>query len=209
MTRLVHIVDDDSEVRASTSFMLRQLGYATEIYSSGDEFLESRRIDTGSVLLDIRMPGMDGLEVQAELTRRGVQLPVIVLTGHGDVELAVRAMKAGAVDFLEKPYKAEELTEAVERAFERAEQARESQSARNEAVAKLNALTPREREILQGLRAGMANKMIARWLDLSPRTVEVYRAKMMAKLGVTSLSQALRIALDGDLEPIETDRAAN
>lgn len=209
MTRLVHIVDDDSEVRASTSFMLRQLGYATEIYGSGDEFLESRRIDTGSVLLDIRMPGMDGLEVQAELTRRGVQLPVIVLTGHGDVELAVRAMKAGAVDFLEKPYKAEELTEAVERAFERAEQARESQSARNEAVAKLNALTPREREILQGLRAGMANKMIARWLDLSPRTVEVYRAKMMAKLGVTSLSQALRIALDGDLEPIETDRAAN
>lgn len=130
MTRLVHIVDDDSEVRASTSFMLRQLGYATEIYSSGDEFLQSRRMDSGSVLLDIRMPGMDGLEVQAELARRGVQLPVIVLTGHGDVELAVRAMKAGAVDFLEKPYKAEELTEAVERAFERAEQTRESQTAR-------------------------------------------------------------------------------
>ena len=128
---------------------------------------------------------------------------MIVLTGHGDVELAVRAMKAGAVDFLEKPYKAEELTEAVERAFERAEQTRESQAARTEAAAKLNALTPREREILQGLRAGMANKMIARWLDLSPRTVEVYRAKMMAKLGVTSLSQALRIALDGELEPID------
>jgi len=203
MTRLVHIVDDDSEVRASTSFMLRQLGYATEIYGSGDEFLQSRRMDSGSVLLDIRMPGMDGLEVQAELARRGVQLPVIVLTGHGDVELAVRAMKAGAVDFLEKPYKAEELTEAVERAFQRAEQTRESQAARTEATAKLNALTPREREILQGLRAGMANKMIARWLDLSPRTVEVYRAKMMAKLGVTSLSQALRIALDGELEPID------
>jgi two-component system response regulator FixJ len=203
MTRLVHIVDDDSEVRASTSFMLRQLGYATEIYGSGDEFLQSRRMDSGSVLLDIRMPGMDGLEVQAELARRGVQLPVIVLTGHGDVELAVRAMKAGAVDFLEKPYKAEELTEAVERAFERAEQNREHQATRTEATAKLNTLTPREREILQGLRAGMANKMIARWLDLSPRTVEVYRAKMMAKLGVTSLSQALRIALDGELEPID------
>jgi two-component system response regulator FixJ len=201
--RLVHIVDDDSEVRAATSFMLRQQGYETQIYGGGLEFLQQRRLDRGCILLDFRMPEMDGFELLAKLARRDVDLPVIILTGHGDIPLAVRAMKRGAVDFLEKPYDADRLVGAIERAFALADENRETRQARTEAVAKLKTLTPRESQILQGLRAGMPNKVIARWLALSPRTVEAYRANMMVRIGVTGMSNALRIAIDGELPGIE------
>lgn len=203
MRRLVHIVDDDSEVRAATSFMLRQQGYETQIYADGPEFLNQRRLDRGCVLLDLHMPEMDGFEVLARLARRDVDLPVIILTGHGDIPLAVRAMKRGAVDFLEQPYETHRLTGAIERAFALADETRETRQARMEAVAKLKTLTPRESQVLQGLRAGMPNKVIARWLALSPRTVEAYRANMMVRIGVTGMSNALRIAIDGGLPAIE------
>jgi two-component system response regulator FixJ len=203
MRRLVHIVDDDSEVRAATSFMLRQQGYETQIYACGPEFLDQRRLDRGCILLDFRMPEMDGFELLAKLARRDVDLPVIILTGHGDIPLAVRAMKRGAVDFLEKPYDTDRLIGAIERAFALADQSREARQARMEAVAKLKTLTPRESQILQGLRAGMPNKAIAHWLALSPRTVEAYRANMMVRIGVTGMSNALRIAADGGLPAIE------
>ncbi|MDT7543768.1 MAG: hypothetical protein QOE33_3681 [Acidobacteriota bacterium] len=203
MRRLVHIVDDDSEVRAATSFMLRQQGYETQIYASGPEFLNQRRLDRGCILLDFRMPEMDGFQLLAKLARRDVDLPVIILTGHGDIPLAVRAMKRGAVDFLEKPYDTDRLIGAIERAFALADQSREARQARTEAVAKLKTLTPRESQILQGLRAGMPNKAIAHWLALSPRTVEAYRANMMVRIGVTGMSNALRIAADGGLPAIE------
>jgi two-component system response regulator FixJ len=203
MRRLVHIVDDDSEVRAATSFMLRRHGYETQIYGSGLEFLQQRRLDRGCILLDFRMPEMDGFELLAKLARRDVDLPVIILTGHGDIPLAVRAMKRGAVDFLEKPYDTDRLIGAIERAFALADESRETRQARMEAVAKLKTLTPRESQILQGLRAGMPNKAIARWLALSPRTVEAYRANMMVRIGVTGMSNALRIAADGGLPAIE------
>lgn len=209
MTRLVHIVDDDAEVRAGLSFMLRQRGYETEIYSGGPELLARKRLTRGCVLLDVRMPQMDGFEVLAELVKRGVDLPVIVLTGHGDVPLAVRAMKRGVVDFLEQPYEPEQLVEAIDRALAIAELSREAREARADALAKLSLLTPRETQILQGLRAGMANKTMARWLGLSPRTVETYRANMMAKMGVARLSQAIRVAADGDLRPIEVQGSGN
>jgi two-component system response regulator FixJ len=207
MERLVHIVDDDSHVRAAISYMLRRHGFETEIYASGPEFLEQGRLDRGSVLLDLKMPGMDGLEVLAELARRGFDLPVIILTGHGDIALAVDAMKGGAVDFLEQPQRTGELIAAIERAFALGDQNREEREARLEAAAKLKSMPPRETQILQGLRAGMSNKMIARWLELSPRTVEAYRAKMMARLGVTRISAALRIAMDGGLAAIESANA--
>jgi two-component system response regulator FixJ len=201
--RLLHIVDDDSEVRAGTSFLLRQLGYETQIYASGPEFLEQGRLDRGCVLLDVHMPGMDGFEVLAEMVRRDVDLPVIILTGHGDIPLAVRAMRRGVVDFLEQPYEASHLSAAIERAFLLAHEEREKRQARRDAVAKLKTLTPRESQILQGLRAGMPNKVIARWLALSPRTVEAYRANMMVRIGATGTSNALRIAVDGGLPAIE------
>lgn len=207
MGRLVHIVDDDSHVRAGISYMLRRHGYETEIYASGPEFLEQARLDRGSILLDVKMPGMNGLEVLAELTRRGFGLPVIILTGYGDIPLAVDAMKGGAVDFLEQPHRTGELIAAIERAFVLDDQNREERLARLEAAAKLKSLPPRETQILQGLRAGLSNKMIARWLELSPRTVEAYRAKMMARLGVTRISNALRIAMDGGLAEIESGKA--
>lgn len=204
--RLLHIVDDDSEVRAGTSFLLSQLGYETQIYASGPEFLKQGRLDRGCVLLDVHMPEMDGFEVLAEMVRRGVDLPVIILTGHCDIPLAVRAMKRGVVDFLEQPYEASHLNAAIERAFLLADEGREKRQARRDAVAKLKTLTPRESQILQGLRAGMANKVIARWLALSPRTVEAYRANMMARIGVTGTSNALRIAIDGGLPAIEAGK---
>jgi two-component system response regulator FixJ len=203
MKGLVHIVDDDSEVRAATSFMLRHLGYETQIYAGGLEFLHQRRLDRGCVLLDLQMPEMNGFEVLAKLAKRKVDLPVIILTGHGDVPAAVRAMKRGAVDFLEQPYDTHQLTAAIERAFALAETSRDARQARMEAAAKLKTLTPRESQILQGLRAGMRNKVIARWLALSPRTVETYRANMMMRIGVTEMSNALRIADDGDLPAID------
>jgi two-component system response regulator FixJ len=204
--RLVHIVDDDSEVRGGTSFMLRQQGYDTQIYAGGPEFLKQRKLDHGCVLLDVNMPEMDGFEVLAELVRRGIDLPIIILTGHGDIPLAVRAMKRGAVDFLEQPYETGYLTEAIERAFALADRSQEAREAKAEAVAKLKMLTPRESQILQGLRAGMPNKTIARWLALSPRTVEAYRANMMVRIGVTRMSSALRIAIDGGLPAIEAGK---
>lgn len=207
MRRLVHIVDDDSEVRAATSFMLRQQGYETQIYAGGPEFVNQRRLDRGCVLLDLHMPEMDGFEVLARLARRDVDLPVIILTGHGDISLAVRAMKRGAVDFLEQPYDTHRLTGAIERAFGLGDENRETRQARMDAIAKLKSLTPRESQVLQGLRAGMPNKVIARWLALSPRTVEAYRANMMARIGVTGMSNALRIAIDGGLPVIEVGPA--
>jgi two-component system response regulator FixJ len=207
MRRIVHIVDDDSEVRAATSFMLHQQGYETQIYASGPEFLGQARLDRGCVILDVNMPAMDGFEVLAELVRRGVGLPVIILTGHGDIPLAVRAMKRGAFDFLEQPYETGELIEAIDRAFALADRGQEARRAKSEAVAKLKALTPRESQILQGLRAGMPNKTIARWLALSPRTVEAYRANMMIRIGVTRMSSALRIATDGGLPAIEAGKS--
>jgi two-component system response regulator FixJ len=201
--RLVHIVDDDSEVRAGASYALRSYGYETQIYAAGAEFLAEARLDRGCVLLDLRMPGMDGFEVLAALADRGASLPVVILTGEGDVAQAVQAMRRGAVDLVEKPYSLERLLSAVDKAFAAAESSAEARLAKTEAAGRLAALTPRERQVLQGLRAGLANKMIARWLGLSPRTVEAYRAGMMAKIGARGLTDALRIAGEGGLSPME------
>jgi len=197
---LVHVIDDEESVRRGASYFLKTSGYAVRTWDSGVAFLkEVRHAETGCVLLDIRMPEMDGLEVQQELNTRGITMPVIVLTGHGDVAVAVKAMRAGAVDFLEKPFDTEALVDAIRRAFERISSARDVMARAADATVVLGALSEREREVLEGLAQGFPNKTIAYDLGISPRTVEVHRAHIMTKLGARSLSEALRIAFAAGL----------
>jgi len=193
--RLVHLVDDDEAIRRSVGFMLKTSGFHVRAYESGVELLKSTsNLEPGCILLDIRMPGMDGLEVQKALRDKGVGLPVIIMTGHGDVTLAVQAMKAGAVDFIEKPFEKAVLLSAIEHGIERLKRSAAEVERADEAVVRLQALTPREREVLDGLAKGLPNKTIAYDLGISPRTVEIHRANVMSKLEVKSLSEALRIA---------------
>jgi two-component system, LuxR family, response regulator FixJ len=194
-SRTVYLVDDDEAIRHSASFMLRHAGYLVKTFADGISFLDQvRETQNGCILLDVRMPGMDGLAVQATLNKRGINMPVIILTGHGDVPVAVEAMKGGALEFLEKPYEKTALVGAIENAFS----ALESQTAEDrrslEAKARLDQLTPRETEVLECLVAGQTNKGIAQTLSISPRTVEIHRAHMMEKLEADSLSSALRLA---------------
>lgn len=193
--RLVHLVDDDEAIRRSAGFMLKTSGYKVRAYESGVEFLkEVARLEPGCILLDIRMPGMDGLEVQQALRDKGVTLPVVIMTGHGDVALAVQAMKGGAIDFIEKPFEKAVLLSAIEHGFERLKRAVSDRSRAEDANVRLQKLTQREREVLDGLARGLPNKTIAYDLGISPRTVEIHRANLMSKLGVRSLSDALRLA---------------
>lgn len=193
--RLIHLVDDDEAIRHSASFMLRHAGFRVKTYPDGVTFLaQADEAEPGCILLDVQMPGMDGLEVQDALNGRGVAMPVIVLTGHGDVAVAVRAMKAGAVDFVEKPYAKQSLVDALTRAFERLEARRREDVLADEARGLVERLTPREKDVLLGLVDGQTNKAIAEALDISPRTVEIHRANLMEKLEAASLSTVLRIA---------------
>ena len=208
MSRFVHIVDDDIQVRAATSYLLSSHAYSTEIYSGGRELLREAKLARGCILLDLRMPDMGGHEVQEELARRGVDLPVVVMSAHGDLGSAVKAMKLGAVDFIEKPPRENELLAAIDRAIHAFEQGRDRREAKSRAVAKLERLSPRERQILQGLLGGLSNKVMARRLDLSPRTIEMHRANMMDDLGVSSLPEAVRLAIDGGLLPLGEEGGA-
>ncbi|MDR2858249.1 MAG: response regulator [Novosphingobium sp.] len=193
--RLVHLVDDDEAVRRSASFLLRIEGFAVKTYASGVELLDRiGDLPAGCILLDVRMPGMNGLEVQQALRERGSRLPVIIMTGHGDVTVAVQAMKAGAVDFIEKPFEKAVMLTALEEGFARLERSGRIAARAGEARARLEVLTAREREVLEGLVRGHPNKTIAYDLEISPRTVEIHRANVMTKLGVSNLSEALRIA---------------
>ena len=193
--QLVHVIDDEESVRRGASFFLKTSGYAVRTWESGVAFLkEVRHAEMGCILLDVRMPEMDGLEVQHELNERGVTMPVIVLTGHGDVGTAVKAMRAGAVDFLEKPFDTDALHDAIRRAFDRIASSKDVMVRAADAEVVLGALSDREREVLEGLAQGHPNKTIAYDLGISPRTVEVHRANIMSKLKARSLSEALRIA---------------
>lgn len=193
--RLVHIIDDEDAIRRSASFMLKTSGFRVETWVSGVEFLKAgRHAEMGCVLLDVRMPGMDGLEIQQAMLERGLALPVVVMTGHGDISIAVRAMKAGAVDFIEKPFSKALLLEALASAFERIDRAESDATRAAGAAVAIGGLTAREREVLAGLAQGLPNKTIAYDFGISPRTVEVHRANIMTKLHARSLSEALRIA---------------
>lgn len=191
--RVVHLLDDDPAVRRSVGFMLKTSGHQVESYESGAELLRGH-LQEGCILLDIRMPGMDGLEVQQALQDKGISLPVIIMTGHGDVALAVRAMKAGAVDFIEKPFERDTLLASLEEGYRRLWIKGATEDRARDAAVRLQGLTPRERDVLDGLAQGLPNKTIAYDLGISPRTVEIHRANLMTKLGVRSLSEALRLA---------------
>jgi two-component system, LuxR family, response regulator FixJ len=192
---VVHIVDDDAAIRRSLERLLASAGFTPVSYETPLAFLAaaSGRL-TGCILLDLWMPGMDGLEVQAHLCQMGVLLPVIVMTAGGDVQTAVRAMKAGAIDFIEKPFDDEVLLSAIEASLAPAWQGDRADEILD-AARRLGALSPRERQVLDALLAGRPNKVIAYDLGLSVRTVEVHRARMMERLGVRQLSEAIRVAV--------------
>lgn len=193
--RIVYLVDDDESIRRSTSFILKTSGHDVLTYDSGASFLkEITHAEPGCILLDVRMPEMDGLEVQHILNERGITMPVIVFTGHGDISIAVQAMKAGAVDFIEKPFEKATLLSSIQSAFDRLLGSIRQAVTAAEASLRVAALTRREREVLIGLTRGYPNKTIAYELGISPRTVEVHRANLMQKLNVRSFSDALRIA---------------
>ena len=193
--RKIYLVDDDEAIRHSASFMLRHAGYTVKTYPDGLSFLDSVSDDhQGCILLDVRMPGMDGLAVQGALNHRGINMPVIILTGHGDVPVAVEAMKGGAIEFLEKPYEKQALVSAIESAFALLDSQAADDKRSHEAKARLTDLTPREKQVLECLVDGLTNKGIAEALSISPRTVEIHRAHMMEKLDADSLSSALRLA---------------
>lgn len=202
----VHIVDDDELVRARMSYLLSNHGYSAEIYTGGSEFFRDCNAKRGCILLDLRMPQMSGYEVLEELARRGNTLPVVVLSACRDLHAVVRAMKLGAVDFIEKAAGAENLLAAVERALASLGTSDVQRHVTLAAAARLKGLTPRQREILQGLLDGLSNKAIARRLGLSPRTVEMHRARMKAELGITSLAEAVQFAIDAALTPIREMR---
>ena len=199
--RMIHIVDDEEAIRRSAGFMLKTSGYAVSTYASGDAFLQAaKEAEPGCVLLDVRMPGMDGLEVQKVMAERGIAMPVVVLTGHGDITVAVRAMKGGAVDFIEKPFEKAVLLTAITAAFERLDDVEARAARASDAAVAIAALTSREQDVLKGMAQGLPNKTIAFDLGISPRTVEVHRANLMAKLQVKSLSEALRLAFAAGLQ---------
>ena len=200
--RLIYVVDDDEAVRDSLSLLLDARGYMVRSFASATEFLDAApSLRPGVLIADIRMPGMDGLELQQRLTERRLSFPLIVITGHGDVPLAVRAMKAGALDFIEKPFAADAILTRAAAALDRLAEPSEPNPLATEAEARLALLTPREREVLDGLLAGLPNKSIAYDLAISPRTVEIHRARVMDKMKARSLSELVRFSLAAGLQP--------
>jgi two-component system response regulator FixJ len=191
---IVHLIDDDDGVRQALAFLLASSGFAVRVYGSAIEFLSAAAaLPSGCIVTDVRMPGMSGLELQRQLKIRRIDLPVIVMTGHGDVPLAVEAMKAGAIDFIEKPFHDEVLISAIQVAMGRAlENMRRDDKAAAIQI-KLEALSPREAEVLEGLLAGYPNKTIAYNLKISARTVEVHRANLMTKMDADNLSSLVRM----------------
>jgi two-component system response regulator FixJ len=193
---LVHIVDDDASVRDSLMVLLESAGYAVRAYDSAVAFLQAASDRTaGCVLTDVQMPELNGLELQRRMSEQGIRLPVIVMTGHGDVPIAVEAMKAGAADFLEKPFGDEQLLTAVSGAVAISRRVRDEAAAVADTMRRLATLTPREREVLGHLVAGQPNKTIAYDLGSSPRTVEVHRARVMEKMGARSLPELVRMTI--------------
>lgn len=197
----IHIVDDDEAIRDSLSLLLGAAGYEVAAYPSAEAFLVASTHGPGCVLIDVRMPGMGGLELQEELARHGRRIPVILMTGHADVPLAVKAMKAGAVDFVEKPFDEKAMLTAIQRAFTLGLEAARAEAEGNQIGSRLAHLTPREREVLEALVAGKANKIIAYELSISPRTVEIHRARVMEKMEARTLSDLVRMALSVGLGP--------
>jgi two-component system response regulator FixJ len=192
----VYIVDDDDAVRGAVRFLIRSVGLAAQVYASAQEFLAAYdRRDPGCLLLDVRMPGMSGLDLQQELNRRGATIPVVFITGHGDVPMAVEAMQQGAFDFLQKPFRDQDLLDRVQRALARDAETRAG-CERAEIRTRLATLTPRETEVMELVTHGKANKVAGAELGVSQRTVEIHRAHVMEKMRAGSLAELVRMVLD-------------
>lgn len=193
---IVHIVDDDLAVRQSLSFLLASDGFPVRLHESATAFLESVSMaQAGCIITDVRMPGIDGIEFLGRLKERGFSLPVIVMTGHADVPLAVAAMKEGAVDFIEKPFDDELLLATVRSALDRHQRKTQRDAQAIDILVRIQSLTDREKQVLDRLVAGKANKVIAHDLGISPRTVEIYRANVMTKMRAGNLPELVRFAL--------------
>ena len=193
---VVHLIDDDDGVRQSLAFLLASAGLAVRVYESASAFIEALGTpQPGCIVSDVRMPGIDGLQLLRRLQALGVHSPVIIITGHADVSLAVEAMKAGAVDFIEKPFDDEAILSAIRIALDHYDHTGRRETEVVQIQTKLQSLSAREREVLEGLLAGNPNKTIAYDLSLSPRTVEVHRANVMTKMGASSLSGLVRMSL--------------
>jgi two-component system, LuxR family, response regulator FixJ len=192
----VYVIDDDEAMRDSLDFLLGSAEFDVTIFESAHHFLDAvSSIEFGCVLSDVRMPGIDGIELLKRLKAAHTAFPVLIMTGHGDVPLAVEAMKLGAVDFLEKPFEDDRLIGMIDAALRQAESSARTEAVTHDVSARIAALSPRERQVMDGLIAGLSNKLIAREYDISPRTIEVYRANVMTKMQANSLSELVRLAI--------------
>jgi two-component system, LuxR family, response regulator FixJ len=195
-TAIVYVVDDDDSMRRALSLLLNTVGYKTAAFASPREFLDKFKADTaGCLVLDIRMPGMSGLELQQHLNKMGSMLPVIFITGHGDVPMAVQAMKEGAFEFVQKPFRDQDLLDRINHALEQDAQIRSTLARRTEVLQRLESLTPREHQVMDLVVDGAANKVIAIDLGLSERTVEIHRAKVMEKMGARSVAHLVKLQM--------------
>ncbi len=192
----VYVIDDDEAMRDSLDFLLGAADFDVTLFESAQQFLDGLSgADFGCVVSDVRMPGIDGIELLKRLKAGRSPLPVLIMTGHGDVPLAVEAMKLGAVDFLEKPFEDDRLIGMIDVALKQAASGARSEAVTQDIAERIESLSPRERQVMEGLVAGLSNKLIAREYDISPRTIEVYRANVMTKMQAGSLSELVRLAM--------------
>jgi two-component system, LuxR family, response regulator FixJ len=196
----VYVIDDDEAMRDSLNFLLDSAGLEVTLFETAQHFLDALPgLDFGCVVSDVRMPGVDGIELLKRMKAGQSKFPILIMTGHGDVPLAVEAMKLGAIDFLEKPFEDDRLTGMIEAAIRQAEPAAKDDAVTQDIAARIATLSPRERQVMEGLIAGLSNKLIARDYDISPRTIEVYRANVMTKMQAGSLSELVRLAMRAGL----------
>lgn len=197
---LVYVIDDDPAMRDSLDFLLDAAGLKARLFESAVSFLEALpELGPGCIVSDVRMPNLDGLELLKRLRETNKPLPIIIMTGHGDIPLAVEAMKLGAIDFIEKPFEDDRLIGTITAALSGAAQRHKGDAVTADIASRIASLSPRERQVLDGLVAGLSNKLIARDYDISPRTIEVYRANVMTKMQASSVSELVRFAIRGGL----------
>jgi len=194
----VYVIDDDQAMRDSLEFLLGSADFEVRLFESALDFLnEMPSLPFGCIVSDVRMPGMNGMDLLKQLKHDRARLPVVIMTGHGDVPLAVEAMKLGAIDFIEKPFEDDCLISMIETALKQATAGAKTEAIAQDIAARIETLSPRERQVMDGLVAGLSNKVIAREFDISPRTIEVYRANVMTKMQAGSLSELVRLAMRG------------
>jgi two-component system, LuxR family, response regulator FixJ len=192
----VYVIDDDEAMRDSLDFLLTSAGFNVSLFETALDFLDALHgLEFGCVISDVRMPGLDGIELLKRIKAANSPFPIVIMTGHGDVPLAVEAMKLGAADFLEKPFEDDRLIGMIEAAIRQAEPAAKSEAVTLDIAARIATLSPRERQVMEGLITGLSNKLIARDYDISPRTIEVYRANVMTKMQANNLSELVRLAM--------------